>query len=178
MRLGKLLALLLLLLPGTAVIADQSRQYFGVVGSDAQFDPDKGKTEDLGDLRVKLGYVVNRFVGVELHMGGAVSGDNDTSSDQKLGYVAPLLRATLPFNRVNLYGLLGLASVRGEFAGDYDDHYSDIAFGAGIELYGTRNTALTFEYMRYGIDDIYKTMGVGIVHYFEWPRLYNARIGR
>jgi hypothetical protein len=25
--------------------------------------------------------------------------------------------------------------------------------------------------MQYGIDDIYKTFGVGIVHHFNWPKL-------
>lgn len=176
MRFGKLLALLTLVLSSTGVFANQPRQYFGLVGSDAQFDPRRGASEDLGNGNVKLGYLVNQYVGVELHLGAAVSTDQATTDNAKLGYVAPLLRGTLPFRRVNLYGLLGLASVRGEFTGNYDDHYSDVAFGAGLELFGSRSTALTFEYMRYGIDDSYETMGIGLIHYFNWPHLYNPRL--
>ncbi len=177
MRTGTAIALsLLLLLTGQAWAADASRQYFGLSGSDAQFDPASGQTEDAGNVNAKLGYFVNPYVSVELHMGMTVTTESSSVDDPGLGYVAPMLRLNLPYEQVNVYSLFGIASVRGKFPGNYDDNYSDVAFGVGMELYGTRNTALTLEYMRYGVDDTYKTFGLGIVHYFDWPRVYNPRV--
>jgi len=177
MRKGTAIALMFaLLLTSPAWAADGMRQYFALSGSDAQFDPDGGQSEDAGNVNAKLGYFINAYVGVELHMGMTVTTEASSVDDPGLGYVAPMLRFNLPYERVNVYSLFGLASVRAEFPGNYDDSYSDVAFGAGIELYGTKRTALSLEYMRYGMDDTYKTFGLGLVHYFDWPRVYNPRI--
>ncbi len=176
MRIGTAIALSFLLLAGPVWGGEASRQYFGFSGSDAQFVPQTGAKEDAGNVNAKLGYFVNQYMAVELHMGMVVTADSNSVDDPSLGYVSPLLRFNLPYERVNLYSLFGLASVRGKFPGNFDDSYSDIAFGFGMELYGSRTTALTLEYMRYGVDDSYKTFGLGIVHYFDWPKLYNPRL--
>ncbi len=176
MRIGTAIALSFLLLAGSAWGGEASRQYFGFSGGDARFVPQAGATEDAGNVNAKLGYLINQYIAVELHMGRTVTVDNSSVDDPGLGYVSPLLRFNLPFERANLYSLFGLASVRGDFPGNFDDSYSDVAFGFGMELYGSRTTALMLEYMRYGVDDSYKTFGLGIVHYFDWPRVYNPRL--
>ncbi len=177
MRIGRAIALLSLLLTSTSW-AEAPRQYFGISGSDALFVPENGQKEDLGNINAKLGYQVNNFVGVELHLGQSISTDSSNVDSPSLGYVSPMLRLTLPYDRVNLYSLFGLASVRGDFPGNYDDSYSDFSMGLGLELYGSKRTALSLEYMRYGVDDSYKTFGLGVVHYFEWPRVRNPRFER
>lgn len=175
MRYGKALAGVVLALVNTTLFASElPRQYFGISGSDAQLDVSDG-VADLGSLNGKFGYMVNRFVGTELHMGTSVTIDGSSVDAPSLHFVAPLLRLNLPFEKVNLYSLVGVASVRNNFSAT--EHYSDLSFGFGMELYGTRSTALSFEYMRYGIDDVYKTFGLGIVHYFDWPKIENPRVG-
>ena len=178
MRIGTAIALLTLLMSSTAWAAQGARQYLGFSGSDAQFNPAVGQTEDLGNVNAKLGYQVNSFVGAELHLGMSVSTESSNVDSPTLGYVAPMLRFNLPYERVNIYSLFGVVSARGDFPGNYEDSFSDFSMGAGIELYGSKRTAISLEYMRYGIDDTYKTFGLGLVHYFEWPRVYNPRFER
>ena len=166
MRLRKLLCTVSLLLMSTTVFADSPRQYFGIFLSDAQLDPDKGNNVDYGNLNIKLGYDLSSYFGVELHAGTNVSTDNEEAGD--VAYGAGFLRLDLPYKFVNLYGLLGYSAIN---ADSIKDSISDAAYGVGIELYGNDTTAFSIEYMQYGIDDIYKTFGVGIVHHFNWPKL-------
>lgn len=177
MRIGRAIALLTLLLTGTSW-AEAPRQYFGLSGSDALFVPENGQKEDLGNINAKLGYQVNSFVGVELHMGQSVSTSSTNIDNPSLGYVSPMLRLTLPYDRVNIYSLFGLASVRADLPSNANDNYSDFSMGLGLELYSSKRTALSLEYMRYGVDDTYKTFGLGVVHYFEWPSVRNPRFER
>jgi len=169
MRLGKLLCTGSLLLMSANVLADSPRSYFGIFYSDAQFDPDKGASSDYSNLNFKLGYDVSSYLGAELHLGTNVSTDSDRASDAT--YAAALIRGDIPLKHVNLYGLVGFGSVKADTP-FFDDSYSDLAYGFGIEMFGTESTAFSIEYMQYGVDDIYKTLGVGIVHHFDWPRLH------
>jgi hypothetical protein len=152
------------------VFADSPRQYFGIFLSDAQFDPDKGSNTDYGNLNIKFGYDLTSFLGVELQAGTNVSTDNDKAGDTN--YAAGFIRGDLPYKFVNLYGLVGYGTVTADTP-SFDDSVSDLAYGVGLELYGTDTTAFSIEYMQYGVDDIYKTFGVGIVHHFNWPRLHS-----
>jgi len=168
MHLGKLLCAASVLLMSANVFADSPRSYFGLFYSDAQFDPDKGASTDYSNLNIKLGYDVSSFLGAELHAGTNVSTDNDKASDTN--YVAAFLRADLPYKFVNLYGLVGYGAVTADTP-SFDDSVSDLAYGVGIEMYANDTTAFSIEYMQYGIDDAYKTLGVGIVHHFNWPKI-------
>lgn len=148
---------------------EPARQYFGVFASDAQFTPELGSKEDAGNLNFKLGYDFNKFIAVEGHAGMNI---NDTGKDigsPEVVYLAGFLRANIPLPQINIYGLLGIATVDVDFAGSAKGDYTGLAYGAGIELYGTERTALAAEYVQYGTDDKYQTIGLGLVHHFNWP---------
>ncbi|MGF1548423.1 MAG: outer membrane beta-barrel protein [Thiotrichales bacterium] len=168
MRFGRVCGAAMLALGACHVHADQPRQYFGIFGSDAQFVPDKGPKQDAGNLGGKLGFDFNKFVAVEGHAGLTLN-DSHLSSPE-VTYLAGFVRANLPLERINIYGLLGVGFVDANFAQVKGD-FTDLAVGAGIEFYGTENTALGIEYLQYGLDDKYKTVGLGIVHHFNWPKL-------
>ena len=169
MRLGKLLCTASILLMSANVFADSPRSYFGIFISDAQFDPDKGANTDFVNLNFKLGYDLSSYLGAELRVGSNATTDNNKVSDTS--YAAALVRGDIPLKHVNLYGLVGFGAVTADTP-SFDDSYSDLAYGLGIEMFGTKNTAFSIEYVQYGVDDIYKTLGVGIVHHFDWPKVH------
>lgn len=168
MHLSKIILTLVLTLLSVQAFAEPPRQYFGVHYSDAQFRPDKGGSVDTLNINAKLGYVVNKYMGAELHVGTDVSNDSGSLEANSFQYFAALARGNLPFHRVNVYGLLGLASVNADVR-NIDGSYTGASLGAGIELYGTEATAFSIEYMQYGFEDVYRTLGVGIIHHFDWP---------
>ena len=160
---------LALTLSGGAAMADsQPLQYFGVFGGDARIQPDEGGRGNTSNLNFKLGYSFSDFLGVELHIGRDFSRDRADTEDG-VQYAAALVRGNLPFDRINVYGLLGLASVNADFA-NIDGSYTNGSVGVGVELYGNERTALGIELMQYGFQDRYRTAGVGLVHHFDWPR--------
>ena len=170
MRFGKLLITSTFILAGTCAAEDQSPWYFGLFYDDAQFDPSSGQTGDLNNINFKLGHDYSPFWGVEVHGGKDVSGDGGDLEGSGVAYLAVLARGNIPLNRINVYGLLGPTYVSADFT-DVDGSYTNLAAGVGVELYGNENTAVGLEYIQYGFDDIYKTIGVGIVHHFNWPEL-------
>lgn len=168
MYFGKFLIISTLVLAGTCTAADQPPWYFGLFYNDAQFSPADGKKGDLNNINLKLGYDFSPFWGVEAHGGKDVSGDGGDLEGSGVAYLAVLARGNLPLNRINIYGLLGPTFVSADFS-DVDGSYTNLAAGVGVELYGSKNTAVGLEFIQYGFDDKYKTFGVGIVHHFNWP---------
>ncbi len=170
MRLGRVCGAAMLALSTLNVHADQPRQYFGIFGSDAQFAPDRGPKQDAGNLGGKLGFDFSKFVAVEGHAGFNLNEDDGGLGSPEVSYLGGFVRANLPLERINIYGLLGVGFVDADFA-EVKGDFTDLALGAGVEFYGTENTALGIEYMQYGLDDTYRTVGLGIVHHFNWPKL-------
>ncbi len=169
MQFGKWLSLAMLLVISAPLTAQTPRNYFGVFFNDAQLEASSGEEIDGGNLGGKLGYTINRWLGAEAHAGADFFNDNDDFNHTEVGYVAAFMRLNLPYERINIFGLAGLASVKGDYGSQYDDHFTDGAFGLGVELFGTKRTALSIQFMQYGIDDRYKSFGLGIVHHFDWP---------
>ena len=165
----KFLILAALLLVGAQSVADtQPPRYFGLFGGDARVRPSEGGRGTTNNFNAKMGYRYGRFWGAEVHLGQDYSRDRSVGSDG-VQYAAALLRGNLPFDRINVYGLLGLASVNADVA-NIDGSYTNGAAGIGIELYGSRDTAIAFELVQYGFDDRYNTASIGLVHHFNWPR--------
>jgi len=165
---NKFLVLAALLVAATQSAAEtQPHRYFGLFGGDARIRPGEGGRGTTNNLNFKLGYEYGRFWGAEVHLGKDYSRDQSVGADG-VQYGAAMLRGNLPFDRVNVYGLLGLASVSADVA-NIDGSYTNGAAGVGIELYGSRNTAVAFEFVQYGFDDRYSTASLGVIHHFDWP---------
>ncbi len=152
---------------GAASADAQPPQYFGIFGSDARIQPNEGGRGDTSNLNLKLGYGFNDFLGMEFHLGRDFKRDRADTEDG-VQYFAALVRGNLPFERINVYGLLGIASVNADFA-NIDGSYTNGSVGVGVELYGNQRTAIGLEWMQYGFDDRYRTAGIGLVHHFDWP---------
>lgn len=141
--------------------------HVGVHYADSQFRPDKGSDENVNDLNFKLGKQLNPNISLEAHFGTDVASDGDNEGDGAT-YLAAFARKDIKLERINIFGLLGVAVGTADYGSNFDDTFGDIAFGGGIELFGSYRTALSMQYTQYGTKDSYKTIGVGLVHYFDW----------
>ncbi len=166
MRKRTVLAAALLAAPGLAW-AEPPNLYWGVSVGDYKVDQREvgAGTEGATDLGFRLGYEFGKFLGIEGRAGldsGGVGGNSDAD------YVGLFGRFNLPFEKTNVYLLLGASEVRVDGDSVDDDEYDPIAGGIGIELYGSERAAVTLEYMSYS-DDSYSGLGIGFKYHFNMP---------
>lgn len=170
MQPGKLLGFIFLLIVSSPLYAETPHNYFGIAFSDAQLETQAGAEFDGGSLNTTLGYSLNRWLDVELRAGADFFSEQDDFNQLEVGYVASFMKLKLPYERINVYGLVGLGLVSADYGAAFNDTFSDGAFGFGVELYGSERTALNIEYSQIGTDDKYKMMGIGFTRRFNWPR--------
>ena len=151
--------------------------YTGVLYSDSEYKArsDFGDiNKNWGHIRAKGGYIFNSLLSVEGQLGMT------TNSDQDKGVLSYGVYARLgkDLGQYKPYGLLGI----GGFSA-YQDQGNDISetgasYGAGIEIFGSKNLAVTFEYLRLidkTIDDAdvtFDTIGLGFTYYFVEDKSY------
>jgi len=162
-----LLAGLLVIAPPYA-LAERPPQYWGVSLGQFELDDAQGNVTDTVNIGLQAGYKFTSYVGLELR-GGFESGDTSGALDQPdLRYGGGFVRFDLPYERVNVYLLLGGGQVSFDRAsGDVSE--SGPAGGIGIELFGSERSAVSLEYINYSSDDItYDGISIGFVHHFGW----------
>lgn len=104
-------------------------------------------------LRLRSGFNVNRFFGVEAH--GAFGTDRSVESFDRVDtwIFAGFFRGSLPIGRaVRLNGLAGLATVGLRQTidnSDFSDRAGSFAFGASMDVQLGRRTSLTGGWTRY-----------------------------
>lgn len=164
MRVRLALAALLILAPGAAV-AEKTGQYWGMSVDNAKLDdPDNAREGYATNIGIHGGYHFGDFVGAEVQIGGSPAGGIGDPY-----YAGAFGRFNLPFERANVYLLAGAAAVSfDEGAPEGRDTEADLSGGVGVELYGNEQTAVRFEYTNLA-DGTYQKLGVGFVHYFDWP---------
>jgi hypothetical protein len=132
--------------------------------SDSELTAPNGLGADGTDLGVHVGYHFGDFAGAELRVGGS-----STDNAEEVYYTAAFGRFNLPFEQVNVYLLAGAAAVSFNQGPPKErENETDLAGGIGVELFGNERTAVRFEYTNLA-DDTYEKVGLGFVHYFDWP---------
>lgn len=165
------LAAALLAAPGLAS-AEQPNLYFGAAIGGYEVDQEDvgGDVDDATNLDFRLGYHLFDFIGVEARAGGNTGGVSGDSSAPDTRYVGVFGRFDIPFEKVNVYLLVGASEVELDGETVDDDEYDPVAGGLGIELYGSERTAITLEYMSYS-DNAYSGVNLGIKYHFDLPPL-------
>lgn len=157
------LVAVLVLAPGAA-LAEKTGQYWGLSISDSDLTAPNGVSGEGTNLGLHAGYHFGDFLGVELQVGGS-----STRGTGDVFYTGAFGRFNLPFEKTNVYLLAGAAAVSFDQGPPKDrESEADLAGGIGVELFGNEQTAVRFEYMNLA-DDTYETVGLGFVHYFDWP---------
>lgn len=152
--------------------------YSGLIFSDSTekykedgFDDVK---ENRGHIKAKLGKMLNQHISIEGQFGMT------TNSDDKKGIATygAYLRAEKDFGQYKLYGLLGASGIHAYFDGFDDVTESSGSYGVGMEIFGNKHIAVTFEYINMvdksvGDGDLtFDTLGIGFSYYFIEDKSY------
>jgi len=165
---------------------DSANWYVGVGASSFDFERSGAGSHSYNTdgYVVKLGYDLGSYLSVEGRVGTSDSSGADGAGLKMEGRTisAAYVRLNLPINKVNLYVMGGYASVnvQADLAGvKQSKELKGSSYGFGIELFGSRTTALSAEYVRYvnkqkftnttlGLDNDFdmNAISFNVVHHF------------
>ena len=161
----------------TTVHAEEAHFYLGVDVGDSSYTVDNSSTtyDNANGIVLRLGYDFNNWLAVEGHYSAPDDFEGSDSSTLSGHSYSAFLRANLRFRRATLYAIGGASSAN--YTGTNEIGY---AYGAGLDVYGSKDTALTFAYTSYYNDETAASNKIesnavtfGITHYFgNRPRIY------
>ena len=125
-----------------------------------------------GFLHGKFGKTLSDWVSIEASF--AVSSPTNDNEDHDY-IVGAYVKAGKKTGGYRLYGLIGASALSFSEPGYQSDTYTSGSFGAGIEIFGTNDMALSLEYIRLidndkfvdGRDLSVDTLSLGFVYYFS-----------
>jgi len=170
------------LLSTSQVLAENTRHYleFDIAGMDAKAKDNAnvvGYDSGMNGFFVKYGYDINNWLAVEGHLGNSGESDDDaptyTIKASAIGFLGG--RFNLRYDGFTLYGLAGAAYVavtETESGTEYKTNFSSIAYGMGMDLYGSKESAITFSIIRYldVTEGTLTTAQIGFKFYFDKPK--------
>ena len=167
MRLALTTPLLALTLMAGPALAD-SKYYWGANAASSDFETTNVEF-DATSIGFKFGREFGKYISVEAHLGFG-SQDSSDISDPDIAYGGAFARFNLPFEKVTLYAMAGATKIDIDTNTVMGDD-NEAGGGVGIEIYGSENTALTIELMRYGDDNTIDNFSLGFIHRFDFPKL-------
>jgi hypothetical protein len=131
-------------------------------------------SQSWGHAKLKLGKIINDYVSVEGQLGMTTNSDTN-HGNLTVGIYA---RVGKDFGQYKLYGLAGLGGYH-SYADGFDSvNESDFSYGVGLEIFGSKDTAITLEYVTIvdkSVDDVdltFDTLGLGFTYYFTEDTSY------
>lgn len=176
-----LLAVVIFAAPMSLYAAEPSHFYMGAGWGNYAFNIKNSSTVygDASGLALDLGYDFNNILALQASYIAPDTFTATSGTSESISYAASLfLRANLRFERSSVYFLAG-ASTLGKNNASYDG--TGLAYGVGLDFYGSKNVALTLKYVNY-LDT--KTISgsnkvsldgttLGFTYYFDTPRFNN-----
>ena len=168
MAIRLLLAACIALVPLVAT-AEQPAKYWGLSIGDAEVTDSNDNSADATNIGLHLGYHFTDWIGIELQAGDAVGGVSGNRRSEDTRYVGGFARFDLPFERTNLFVLLGGSAVELDEGPPANmESESGVSGGIGLELFGNERTAVRLEYVSHA-DQTYEMLSLGFTHHFDWP---------
>lgn len=160
--LGWVLAVLAFLASGSSH-ADLTTLYYGLGVTDGSVRVPGNGSKSLGTVTGTIGVQLREGLGIELEFGQASNDMGSILSAPTAQYQAALLRMGFRWNAREVYGLIGHALI------DIDDNLNPTdagnALGFGLNLYGSRTTAVNVHFLSLGGGD-FNTASVGFQYFF------------
>lgn len=149
-----------------AVALEENTSYFGLDYMLADFEEESGTSVDLDAVALKFGSYFNKNVALEARLGFGASDDTVDGSDYELDtLVGVYARGILPFQNVELYGIVGVTradlsiSPTGHPA---DGDESDLSYGGGLDFRIGEKLAIGLEYMMLIDSDDYELTSINL----------------
>lgn len=174
MRLQQLITGLVFSLISVSVMAGEARHYWGISNESYAFS-------EITGLTYKYGYDFSNTWGMEIQYGEATLGNSTLITDFK-SYTSLLLRANQHYEKVTLFAVLGYAAadMTLNFASS-ENSYTGASYGIGMDLWGTKQTAITVAWMRHvAVDSTLDVVAqqvnaidsvtLGITHHFDFAK--------
>jgi opacity protein-like surface antigen len=128
--------------------------------------------DDWGFLHAKFGKTLNDWLSAETHLAVSSATNDNEDHDYMVGL---FLKAGRKLGEYRPYGLIGAAALNASEPGFQSETFSDVSYGAGIEIFGQKNIAISLEYIRLidtertdaGNDISIDTLSLGFVYYFS-----------
>lgn len=161
---------MLLLIP-TQAYAKNPRFYVGLDYNSFQLK--ETRNINLTGEKLKLGFDINNYFSLEGHAGTSTVDTNETTGlSYKINYLAStFIRGNLRFNRFTVYALAGWSFAETQVSGltgavsQNKIYNAGASYGAGMDLYGSKNTAISLSYIQYNKVEM-SAFSVGFVHHF------------
>ena len=157
---------------------DLTGLYSGAIFSNASYDlklNGGGKqTESWGHFKGKLGKSINEYIDAE----GQLGLTSNTGKRQGVITYGAYLRISKDMGQYKPYGLIGLAGYHVYEDGFNDQSEAGVSYGAGIEIFGSKDLSVTVEYLRLldkSVDSgdlTFDTVGIGFTYYFTEDKSY------
>ncbi len=140
--------------------------YLGLQAGNTDIDGVDGAGDDVGTLTGTLGFFFKWGISLEARVGLGSDQPASLFQDPVSRFAAGMLRYHYTWNEnIMAYASAG-AGIR-LHSGDVDaDNTAGIAAAFGVNLFGTKRTALNVEYTYMGGSDAASAVGIGFHHYF------------
>ena len=143
--------------------------YMGLLVSNSDIDGETGIGQDLNVYNATVGITLPWRFAVEGRFGAGTDQTESLLQDPVSNYFAGMLRYHYTWdNGLMAYAAAG-AAVRNhsDLLEDVESTQSGAAFAVGVNLFGSENTAINFEYFFMGGEQATKSIGIGFQHYFR-----------
>ena len=165
MRIQQLIIGMALMLSLAVANAEDTRHFMG-------FSTVSFSNGDISSNAYQYGYDFSNLISVEVNVH---TPEMATGSTVDVDLLASLmLRLNHRYESINTYFLIGASNI------DYtdattDNNFTGLSYGVGIELYGSKNTAITFSYTTTEYEEgatiaDLSTTSVGLVHHFDFGK--------
>ncbi len=157
---------------------DFSGAYTGLLfsSSNAKFSDTGGSEEySSGHIKGKLGWILNDIMSVEGKLGMITKNPDGDEVKDVVSY-GVYLRAGKDFGQYKLYGLIGATGI--QYRTTDKNTESGGSYGLGLEIFGTKDIAVSFEYLMMldktidGTDVMFDSLGLGFTYYFTEDKSY------
>lgn len=158
---------MLLLSFGVSQAEEESRHFMSIYS-------DTFSNDELSGTSYQYGYDFSNLFSLELNYSAP-----DVETSTTLTSVDALYSIMMRFNRryesINTYFMLGGTSIAYTNILAAEDSYTGVTYGVGIELYGSKNTAVSFSWSTTEFDaasavvdlDVTK---IGLTHHFDFAK--------
>lgn len=173
--------ILLIALSGVSPAAiaefDFSGLYSGLQYSSSEFKATSSSSKQSvsnGHVKTKLGYIINDTFSFEGQFGLTTNTNDKQGTFTYGGY----LRAGKDYGQYKPYGLIGFSGYHSYADNSDDASEAGGSLGLGLEIFGSKDLAITFEYLRLidktieGADVTFDTFGLGFTYYFTEDKSY------